>query len=374
MKHFFTIFTILILFSCSKNNEDEIKILNPVIQGISVNSAFIGETIIIKGQNFNPNTSYIVKFNGVNGQVTQVTANSISVIVPNGATSGQIQLISNGETINVGNITINIQNRLFAYKAYNGITELNLNTGAEIGTMINTGTQYLSDLKFLTSTNQIIGQRSITGSGGTNTYKFFKLDISNNSINETNFIGYESLIETTTGKLFAYKAYTGIVELNPNTGAEIGTLINTGTEYLSDLKYFASTNQIIGQKSFNGTGGTTTYKFFKLNISNNSITETNFIGYESLIETTTSKLFAYKAYNGIVELNSNTGAEIGTIINTGTQYLADLKFLSSTNQIIGQRSINGTGGTTTYKLFKLNVLNNLIAETNFIGYESLIIK
>jgi N-acetylneuraminic acid mutarotase len=71
----------------------------PVITSFSPSSAYEGETVIVSGQNFSTSASEnIVKFNGVTATVTAATATSITTTVPTGATTGKLQLTTNGNT------------------------------------------------------------------------------------------------------------------------------------------------------------------------------------------------------------------------------------------------------------------------------------
>jgi gliding motility-associated-like protein len=72
----------------------------PVITNVSPNTATIGSTITITGTGFNTNPgSTIVYFGTVKGLVTNVTATSITTVVPTGATHSRI-------TVNTNNFTI----------------------------------------------------------------------------------------------------------------------------------------------------------------------------------------------------------------------------------------------------------------------------
>jgi gliding motility-associated-like protein len=71
----------------------------PVIQSILPSAAPIGSTVTIMGNNFNPvAASNIVYFGPVRGVVTAANANSLSVIVPVGATHQLVTVSANGMT------------------------------------------------------------------------------------------------------------------------------------------------------------------------------------------------------------------------------------------------------------------------------------
>lgn len=371
------IFTLLLLsffiISCSNDSSETSTDNTPIIENISNDTANIGDLITIFGQNFNPGITYTITVNGINAEIVSITSNSLSFTIPNGATTGQIILTVNGSTIVIGNITINSQSRLFAYNAYNGIVELNPLNGNEISSLVNTGSDYISEFQYLSSTNQLIGQKSYSDLNGNNLYKLVKINLSDNSVSEFDYNGYERLIVTQDSKLYGYKAYEGFIQINLDNGNEIGSLISTGADYISRIVYNSTTNEIFSQKTVSDINGNNTYYFYKINLSNNSISENTYLGYERLITTTTGRLFAYKAYEGIIELNNQTGAEIGGLVNTSTDYISKPVYFASSNEIIGQKSISGTGPNDTYNLIKLNLANNTITENSYTGYEYLIV-
>lgn len=370
MKHFFSILTLFILISCSSPNTEEVEnpiTQTPTIQSISTTSTNIGDTIIINGQDFNPNSTYTITFNGTKGQIAQITSTTISVKVPVGTTSGPLQLTTNGVTVNAGYISIIGQNRLFAYKQYGEIVELNSVTGVETNTLVyGTGSDYLTELKYFAPTNEIIGQGFVSNNNGNNTYKLFKVKLADKTTKEMIYAGYDQLIVTTTGKLYGYKLYKGIIELNPNTGSEIGNLINTGSDQLYGLIYNPQTNEIMGDKGLIDNNGNNIHKLCKIKLSDNSITENIYYGYDELIPATNGKLYAYRATKRIVELNPATGTEIKTLINISAAHISNLTYYPQTNQIIGKKIIFNNDGIATYKLLKLNLTDNSLSENNII--------
>lgn len=365
MKHFFSILALFILISCSSPSPNAEEVLTPTIQSISNNSVNIGDTIIVNGQNFNPNSTYTITFNGINGQITQITSTAISVTVPVGTTSGQLQLTANGIPINAGYISIIGQNRLFARKAQGEIVELNSVTGIETKVLLySVGSGYLNELKYFAPTNEIIAQGYVNNNG-TSTPKLFKVKLADKTITALTFAGYDQLIVTTTGKLYGYKLYEGIVELNPNTGSEIGSLINTGSTQIYGLIYNPQTNEIMGDKGLIDNNGNWIHKLCKIKLSDNSITENIYHGYDELIPATNGKLYAFRATKRIVELNPATGAEIKTLINISSPNISNLTYFPQTNQIIGKNAIYNNG-IATYKLLKLNLTDNSLSENNII--------
>ncbi|MFB9079365.1 IPT/TIG domain-containing protein [Flavobacterium procerum] len=363
MKHFFSILALFILISCSSNDSEEVQIPDPTIQSISTNSTNIGDTVIINGENFDPNSDYTITFNGTNAKITQITSTTISVIVPVGTTSGPLQLKVNDVTVNAGYVSIIGQNRLFAYRSK--IMELNPVTGAETKTLLySTGYSSFTELKYFAPTNEIIGQGFISNNIG-NTYKLLKIKLADKSTTELTYAGYDQLIVTTTGKLYGYKLYQGIVEINPNTGSEIGSLISTGSDQVYGFIYNPQTDEIMGDKWLL-ENGKNIHKLCKIKLSDKSVTENVYYGYDELIPATNGKLYAYRATKKIVELNPATGAEIKTLINITDEHISNLTYYPQTNQIIGKKVIFNNG-VPTYKLLKLNLTNNSLSENNIIN-------
>ncbi|WP_157813314.1 IPT/TIG domain-containing protein [Flavobacterium sp. 5] len=371
MKYFFSILTLFILISCTSSNSEDTEIQNPTsltptIQSISTSSTNIGDTIIINGQNFNPNENYIITFNGTKGQITEITSTTISVKVPVGTTSGQLQFIVNGKTVNAGYITINGTNRLFAYKQFGQVVELNSATGVETKTLVyGLESDFLTELKYFAPTNEIIGQGIKPNNNGINPFKLFKVKLADKTITEITYAGYDQLIVTTTGKLYGYKLYEGIIQLNPNTGSEIGNLINTGSDQLYGLIYNPQTNEIMGDKGILDNNGKNIHKLCKIKLSDNSITENIYYGYDELIPATNGKLYAYRATKKIVELNPVDGTEIKTLINISAEHISQLTYFPQTDQIIGKKIIYNNG-IATYKLLKFNLTNNTLSENTII--------
>jgi len=375
MKYLLSILTLCLLIGCSGTNEEEVQNPTPetplfTIQSISTNSANIGDTITIKGENFTPNAAYTVTFNGTNAQIVEITSVAIRVIVPAGTTPGPLIVASEGTTANAGYVSIIGQNRLFAYKRE--IIELNSITGAERKFFVyNTESDYLTELEYFAPTHEIIGQGFSNGNG--NTYRLFKVKLADKTITETAYKGYDQLIATTT-KLYGYRLYEGIVELDPNTGSEIGNLIHTGSDQVYGFIYNPHTNEIMGDKWLLDKNGNNIHKLCKVNLSDHTMTENIYYGYDELIPASNGKLYAYRATKRIVELDPATGAEIKTLTNITDEHVSHLTYYPQTDQIIGKKIIFNNG-IPTYKLLKLDLKNNSLSEKNILkdDYDYLVV-
>ncbi|WP_062059644.1 IPT/TIG domain-containing protein [Aquimarina longa] len=289
MEKIYSIITLcFLIISCSSDDNTTTELVSkPTINNISTNSASIGDIIIINGKNFNPNETYIVKFNEIKGRITEITSTQLKVEVPENATSGKIILIYKGEKVNVGNleVTIELINKLYGYVAYDKLVELNIDDGSELSTIATIGSDYLSDIVYSKNTNEIIGQTSVSNPNtGNNTYYYHKIDITTGQISKNTYPGYESLVITDSGKLYGYVAYDKLVELNINDGSELSTIATIGSDYLSDIVYLKNTNEIIGQISVsNPNTGNNTYYYYKIDITTRKTSKNTYAGYESLI-------------------------------------------------------------------------------------------
>lgn len=99
----------IVLFDCSSDDSSpgmEGETLEPTVENISTANATAGDIITINGKNFDPAETYIVKFNDIEGDITEIQPSFLKVQVPENATSGDITLTANGKTTVVGTITI----------------------------------------------------------------------------------------------------------------------------------------------------------------------------------------------------------------------------------------------------------------------------
>lgn len=90
-------FIFITVFSCS-NDDDEV-ITEFTVTGISPLSATVGSEVTISGTDFPTDLSNItISFNGVSATITSATSTELVTTVPSGATSGQVEVTSNGYT------------------------------------------------------------------------------------------------------------------------------------------------------------------------------------------------------------------------------------------------------------------------------------
>ena len=251
----------------------------PTVKNFSAQEVTVGDIITIEGENFIPSQTYTITFNGVKGTIKEVTSNRLKVEIPEEATSGEVILSSNETSKSIGRLTILPKpSVLYAYVAYSKIVKLDLQTGKEIETIAEVGSDYLSHIRFSKSTNEIIGQQSkYNEKMFKNDYSFFRLNLTTKQIVKAPSNGYERLI-IANDELYAYDLRNcKIVKLDLSTGKELETIVETGKGYLDHIQFSKSTNEIIGIQSG------TEKSLFKLNLKTKQITRTPTKNYENLI-------------------------------------------------------------------------------------------
>ena len=259
-----------------------------------------------------------------------------------------------------------ITEKVYAFKyidnGINSIVEINANNGSEISTLTSLGSLYLKNPKYFPATDEIIGE--VTEN---NIKKFFKFKISNSAVTKTQYNGYDDFV-IANNKIFAFK-YDGvnnsIVELNPTNGTEISTLKNVGTAYLKNFTFSTSTGNIFCENS-------NPKSLYVINITNGSSQNFPYFGYDDMTIANNGKLYAYKyidnSNTSLVEINPGNGAEIQTIKNLGTKYLSNIQYLNSTNEIIGETRLNAV------KSYFKTKTDGTSTETNYFGYEEIMVK
>ena len=131
MKSYLTILAMsIILFGCSNKDDNPTQELpkDLLITSFSPTSAVPGDTITFIGENIDPEITYIVSFNGVTGETTNVSETEIVAIVPQGATSGEVVISYEDVILTVGTIEIiDDSDKLFGYFFPDGCSLMNIN-------------------------------------------------------------------------------------------------------------------------------------------------------------------------------------------------------------------------------------------------------
>jgi len=98
-------------------------LFSPKITVLSVDNGYVGDQVTIEGENFDSNTSgNEVLFNGTSASVTSATETALVVIVPEGATTGNIKVTVNGMTTTSSEVfTVNQPPSISGFSPLSGI-------------------------------------------------------------------------------------------------------------------------------------------------------------------------------------------------------------------------------------------------------------
>jgi len=73
--------------------------LSPAVTSFTPKNSIVGSTVVITGTNFSPTAANnVVKFNGVTATVSEASATSLTVTVPEGATTGKVSVTVDEKT------------------------------------------------------------------------------------------------------------------------------------------------------------------------------------------------------------------------------------------------------------------------------------
>lgn len=352
MRKILSLLTIFVIVSsCSSDDSTELQQNEfPTNIEITTQSAEVGEVITINGNGFLTNETYTVTFaeNKI-AEIIEINTSYLNVEVPENAVSGSITLTFNNQTETIGTIEINqqISTRIFGYVNYDKIVEINPNDGSEIGTIATLGSEYANNFVFSEQNNEIIFNQND---------QTLKANVQTGNISTLNNSVYERLIiSNSQNRLFAYIAYDKIIEIDINNGSEIGTIATLGSDYADNFVLSEQNNEII----FNQNDQTK-----KANIETGLISSLSNSDYENLIiSKNENRLFAYIAYDKIIEIDINNGLEIGTTITLGSDYFADFIVNEEMNEIICHDFEN---------TYKINIQNGNIEQISSTYYESFI--
>ena len=133
MKKLFILFFAALLFSACSEDEIGTTLQFPNIDSFVAPPSDIGSILVIDGENFDPNGTYLVKFAGnVEGTITEITTTAIKVEIPQGAESGDITLTYNNATKVIGSIEIKpeINNEVYIFhESEKRLAKIDLATG-----------------------------------------------------------------------------------------------------------------------------------------------------------------------------------------------------------------------------------------------------
>ncbi len=378
--------TILLILSCTNDGSPETNDQSVVltIEHVTITNANIGDTITINGENFNPQTTYSIAFNGVSGLVVENNLSYLKVLIPENATSGNITITYDGTTKTIGEIEINVDpiSKLYVHKkeGFHSIVELDFNDGSEVSTIATSLPENYSNPVFNEITNEIIGSYSTGGHVDPISNEMIPLEAFLHKINlETGTVTeieiesayYKDLVISENGKLYAYKKADtqSIVEINSSNGNEISTIATGLPDYYSNISFNEVTKEIIGNYSNGGVidpinFGTPSLQIFhyRISITNGELTESDVapLGcFQDFIVPKNGDLYAFRIYLNYAKLVKldNDGNEISTVAT-----FPDVQFnfipYNTTNEFIGIRYHSPSSS----RISKVNIMTGEVIE------------
>ena len=202
----------------------------PTVTSLNPASGPVGSTVTITGTNFGA-TQGTVSFNGTAATISSWTATSIAVVVPAGATTGNVSVTVSGVTVNAGAFTVLPRPT---------ITSLNPATGAAGATVTVTGTNFGATQGTSSLTFNGTAATSISSWSATSITAVVPSGATSGSVVVT-VNGVAS-----SGTAFTVLPTPAVTSINPTSGAIGATVTITGSN-------FGATQ---GTVSFNGTAAT----------------------------------------------------------------------------------------------------------------------
>lgn len=91
----------IVIWSCTDDDSDDLTIDGPELTSVSPDSGFVGDEVIIHGENFLTVAALNeISFNGTSATVIAADGISLTTTVPEGATTGELSVTTNGKTSN----------------------------------------------------------------------------------------------------------------------------------------------------------------------------------------------------------------------------------------------------------------------------------
>lgn len=360
----------LLVFAACKKSADSGPA--PITDPLNMAAAKPGDTIVIKGQNFNtvPGNN-TVKFNGVQAIVVSATTTELTVVIPANATSGAVTVTVNGVTTEVGSLVLN-QPTYYCIKidtaknAPEQLVAINPADGKEsvITSLGDMPTYAVPRIVYLSATNEVVFfNDSSTG--------LVKINVTTNQTSTVrlagtgNLVRCNQLVTDRSGNLYTIK-YDGadqnnyqqtFVKVDPKTGGltPVSKVITNAPVHINTAIYLPSTNEIVG--------GSDLRRMFKVNLttkdtSSIQLGSSSYEGYYGYIADKQGNLLTYKMITDpntykhseqVVQINPVTGAQTVIAPITGDVYLP-------TNTVCGLTERNELAGLWGgNKLYKFNL-------------------
>ncbi|MBO9203015.1 MULTISPECIES: IPT/TIG domain-containing protein [Niastella] len=369
----FFLSALLGLAACSKSSDsDPVTLPTPVTEPLKIAAAKPGDTLIIKGQNFNEiAANNTVKISGITATVVSATTTELKVVIPANATSGAVTVNVNGITVDVGSLVLNPLT-LYCVKmdtvtnAPEWLVGINPADGKEspIASMGEIPEYAIPNIVYLSATNEVIYLNdSATG--------LIKINVATKQTSTVrlagagNLVRFNELVTDKSGNLYAIKNdasiqnnyYQNFVRIDPKDGGltSLKTIVRKNGLHVEASTYVPATNEIVGKSDFGG--------LFKINLRTNDtstiqLTNGNFetvygmgpdkqgnlIGYKMITDPNT-----YNSTEQVVQINTVTGAQTVLVPITGDIYLPQntICALPTRNELVGLYEKN--------KLYRINL-------------------
>ncbi|MCB0452314.1 MAG: hypothetical protein KDC94_05360 [Aequorivita sp.] len=354
-----------------------------LITSFSPTTAFTGDEVTFVGENIDPAITYAVFFNGIEGETASVTENEIVAIVPQGATSGEIEITYEDTTLNVGTIEIIAElDKLYGYLPIDGagcevlkIHNLDINTGElleEIAMLYNQSCYSELSSNFFREANVFVHTFTTRYGQGLPYGKACSIVNLTTGANggwtlSDGAIYDGSILAATNNKIFyMYRYYDGIDDIYEIRSSNLNhsnvtTLYEFPTNFIYDIKnsgFLPSTNELV----FFTTNETGQPIFMKLNVETSALTSYNISEtYSSIFITKTERIFGIKSLGGdeheIVEIDKSTGNILSSLATISAQTVEKIDYSLSSNRIFALLrdtnydqylyTLNLDGGTST---------------------------
>lgn len=356
-----------------------------IITSFSPTTAFTGDEVTFVGENINPAITYLVSFNGIEGETTNVTETEIVAIVPQGATSGEIVISYEDISTTVGAIEIIEElDKLYGYLPIEGadcdvlkIHNLNINTGElldEIALLHNQSCYSYLSSNFYREGNIFVhtyttryGQGSPYGKACT-IVNLTSGEITGWTLSDgADYDG--SILAAHNNKIYyIYRYYDSIDDIYEIRSANlnnsnVSTIYEFPTDFIYDIKnsgFLPSTNEVVFFTK-NESGQPI---FMRFNVQTSTLYTSNVSEiYSKIFITKTERIFGVKDLGGeeheIVEIDKGSGNILSPLATVSVRNVKNIDYSLSSNSIFAllEEAYN------EQYLYKLNLTTGTSATT-----------
>lgn len=353
MKKIILLLLLFITNSCSKQetiNEAKSTTL-PTNITFSAQAIGVGETLTINGNGFRDDADYIVTFtDNIIGNITEINANFLTVLIPETAISGNVTLTLGDTTEVIGNIDIlpvtNSSNLYIFHDSENKLAKIDLVTGnlAYLGSDIEYGSNTRGAV-YHSVNNEYIGfKNDFTGPS------LIRINVIDGSVVSTNIpnsfltngTDFSDLIIDDNNEIYIFHdSVNKLAKIDLNNGnlTYIGENINYGANTRGAI-YYSPNNEYIGfENDFNNPN------LVRINITDGSVNNlsipslflTNGADFSDLIINDNDEVYIFHdSVNKLAKIDLITGnlTYVGNNINYGINTRGAV-FNSVTTEYIG---------------------------------------